>query len=204
MFYCSKCLRIQHFAHLNCNLNVILAQVGNVHFETPAEFFKVAPSFTFTQVSRIHMVTTRACLQNVSLLQNSPPHRDQIDVPLKRREPVARCWPLGGRLATESKSGSSHSAAGRDAHWGWVSSFGEPRTNLEYSWNAWKYSWNASKYSWNAWKYSWKTWKSSWNTWNYSCNTWNYSWNTWNTPETTKIKILLQYLKMLAWWSYPF
>ena len=113
-------------------------------------------------LSRIHMVITRVCLQNISLLQNSPHHGDQTDMPSKWREPVARCWPVGGRVATESKSGSSptthwHSAAGRDAHWGWVSSWGSH--HLKYSKNTWKYYWNTWKYNWNTWKYSKNTWK---------------------------------------------
>ena len=76
--------------HLDCNLDVIFAEVGNVHLE----FFKLTPfsrklsrdrrSQTIG-CSQVHMAITltitMVCRHNISFLQNSSHHCHPIDFP---------------------------------------------------------------------------------------------------------------------------
>ena len=110
--------------HLDCNLNVIFAEVGNVHLE----FFKLTPfsrklsrdrrsqTIGSSQVHIITLTITMVCRHNISFLQNSSHHCHPIDFPWKCWK-SGRCWLLGGRLATEPTGSSLQTAAGSDAHW---------------------------------------------------------------------------------------
>ena len=117
------------FSHLDCNLNVIFAEVGNVHLE----FFKLTPfsrklsrdrrSQTIG-TSQVHMAITltitMVCRHNISFLQNSSHHCHPIDFPWKCWK---RCWLLDGRLATEPTGSSLQTEQQPDethTDWGWA------------------------------------------------------------------------------------
>ena len=118
--------------HLDCNLDVIFAEVGNVHLE----FFKLTPfprklsrdrrSQTIGS-SQVHMAITltitMVCRHNISFLQNSSHHCHPIDFPWKYWK---RCWLLGGRLATEPTGSSLQTEQQPDqthTDWGWALSY---------------------------------------------------------------------------------
>ena len=116
--------------HLDCNLDVIFAEVGNVHLE----FFKLTPfsrklsrdrrSQTIG-TSQVHMAITltitMVCRHNISFLQNSSHHCHPIDFPWKCWK---RCWLLDGRLATEPTGSSLRTEQQPDqtphTDWGWA------------------------------------------------------------------------------------
>ena len=119
--------------HLDCNLDVIFAEVGNVHLE----FFKLTPfsrklsrdrrsqTIGSSQVHIITLTITMVCRHNISFLQNSSHHCHPIDFPWKYWK-SGRCWLLGGRLATEPTRSSLQTEQQPDqthTDWGWALSY---------------------------------------------------------------------------------